>query len=233
MKLKLIQIILLLLVSSTQLYAAVSKTEGVQNQPIVLAVVSELSKTEFNEKLFPMLTKELAECSECQFLNLTPYSEKGLIQTDSLISTLEQNAGKFHILFFDFNEKMNNQNKSLFEFLQKISEQNIVLVAAAGQPRQNEPSSMLTKTIFGQIKKAVIIGEIGEKDRLIGQSYYGPEMLTALRPPKEFIGQGYSPILFSTRLTKNFHKRADWPGYLNEKKLKSKKIWLDLNDLFM
>jgi len=164
---------------------------------------------------------------------LTPYSEKGLIQAESLVSTLESNASKFQVLFFDFNEKIENQNQSLLELLQKLSEQNIVLVAAAGQPRQNEPSSMLAKTIFGQVKKAVIIGEIGEKDRLIGQSYYGPEMLTALRPPKEFIGQGYSPILFSARLTKNFHKRDNWPSFLNEKKLKSKKIWLDLNDLFM
>jgi len=197
-----------------------------------IAILAEVGKAEFESKFLPVLQKELEGCAQCSYMNITPYAEGGEFDPKGIISAIQSNIGKFQILFFNWNEKANTQNKALVDYIQSLESEGITVVASAGQPKLDEPSSTLSKTIFGQNKKAIIIGEIGEKDRLIGQSYYGPEMLTALRPPKGLVGQGYSPLIFAARLTKNYHRRTDWIEHFQEKKSKTKKVWLDLGDLF-
>lgn len=231
MKLKLLQMILALffmLLVPGKVQAAVNESKS----QITLAVLAELSRTDFEQKIIPIIQKEFDKCSSCTFVNITPYTEKGEFDSSKVQTAIESNLGKFQVLFFNWNEKLNTQNKALGEYLLKVSVQNFVIVASAGQPKENESSGQLVKTLLGSIPKALIIGEIGEKDRLIGQSYYGPEMLTALRPPKELIGQGFSPLIFASRLTKNFPRKQDWVSVLQEKKSKSKKVWLDMGDLF-
>lgn len=213
-----------------QVQANVSQDKA---KSVTLAVVANFTQNDFQQKIEPLLQQEFSNCSNCQFLNVSAYDEKGEFNSDMIQKSIEDKLGQFQILYFHWNEKLTDQNKALNEFLTKLSlEKNIILIASAGQPKSNEPSATLARTLFGPIQKSIIIGEIGEKDRLIGQSYYGPEMLTALRPPKDLIGQGMSPLLFATRLTKNYNKRQDWVSFFQEKKAKNRRIWLEMGDLF-
>jgi hypothetical protein len=108
-----------------------------------------------------------------------------------------------------------------------------VVVAAAGSPPTTESSSPLSRTVFGQVHDAVIIGELGDRERLLPTGFYGPEMLTAIRPPKE-TGEGYSAMIFVANLAENWPKRSpqDWVEHFKSKKSKSRKLWMGLNDLF-
>lgn len=235
MKLKLnftILLVLFLQITAAKVQAAVAENPSQSITMTTLAVLAELPRSDFDSKVVPIIQKELKSCPHCTFVNITPYSEKGDFESEKIQTAIESNLGKFQILFFNWNEKLNAQNKPLNEYLQKISTQNLVIVASAGQPKENESSGQLAKTLLGSIPRVVIIGEIGEKDRLIGQSYYGPEMLTALRPPKDLLGQGFSPLIFASRLTQNFSRQPDWVNLFQEKKGKSKKIWLEMRDLF-
>ncbi|GIL18654.1 MAG: hypothetical protein BroJett040_24050 [Oligoflexia bacterium] len=202
--------------------------------PIVLGVIDQKSRADYESKLLPILQKHLEACSYCEVRNLTPYNEAGDYNQAALPAQIEQASTSVQILFVNWNAKLNTESKALLPLFNQLSEKGVVLVVAAGAPKEGENSAPLHRTLFGQLPHAMIIGELGEHDRLWGTSYYGPEMLTALRPPKDLIGQGYSPMIFATRLAMNMNKKSgtEWVDYIKTKKQKTKKIWLDLNDIF-
>jgi hypothetical protein len=217
----------LILLGLVNLIALISLAE----QPIVLGVLDRQNKSEFENTLLPVLKKHLATCSACQIKNFTPYNDKGEVRTEAL-ANLNRTAELPAILFVNWNERLTSDNKGFHAAMSELSDKGVLLVVAAGQPRSNENSAPLAKTIFGQIKDAIIIGELGERDRLLGLSYFGPEMLTAIRPPRGLIGSGVSPGLFATQLASHFHMRKDWRQYFQDRKQKNRKIWLDMRDLF-
>ena len=93
----------------------------------------------------------------------------------------------------------------------------------------------LSRTVNGQVPDIVIIGELTEKERLLARSYFGPEMLTALKPPKDYVGQGYSSLFFVSKLATSWNRKsasADWLSSFKSTKSRSRKIWPDLGDFF-
>jgi hypothetical protein len=200
---------------------------------VVLTVWDHEKKSDYESKLVPLFKSELQGCADCFVKNISSYDEKGNFKAELTKEVLDQMVAESSIILVNFNEKPSNANNAMVYNLKLAREKGILVVFAAGQPASpNENSAPLSQTIAGQVPGSFIIGEIGEKDRLLGASYFGPEMLTALRSPKDHIGEGLAPALFAARLTKNFHKRPDWVKYLNDRKLANKKIWLDLNDCF-
>ena len=101
-----------------------------------------------------------------------------------------------------------------------------------GQPAGGENSAPLSITLAGKVNHALIIGELGERDRLWGASFYGPEMYTAIRPAKDRIGQAGAPAQFAARFVSVLGKQSDWLQYLQAKKQTNRKIWLELSDCF-
>ncbi|WP_415061974.1 hypothetical protein [Bdellovibrio sp.] len=189
---------------------------------------------DFETKVKPLFAEQARPCKSCEIVNYTPYTKDGAVDMEALrerISSLPQGTS---FVFFDFNMKVNDHNKELVEVLNKKAEAGLVVVGTAGAPQAKEASSPLSRTVLGQVHGALIIGELAERDRLMPTGFYGPEMLTALRPPKEIMGQGYSPLIFAAVLAENWQKRSsqEWVEYFRSKKMKSRKIWLDLGDMF-
>lgn len=190
------------------------------------------AQSDFDSKVKPVFDSQA--CKSCEIVNYTPYTKEGAVDMAALrerVSSLPDGAS---FVFFDFNMKVNEQNKDLVDLLNQKAEKGLVIVGSAGAPRANEASGPLSRTVLGQVRNALIIGELGDKDRLMPSAFYGPEMLTALRPPKDKIGQGYGPLIFAANLAEhwNKHPSTEWTDYLKTKKSKSRKIWLDLNDMF-
>jgi hypothetical protein len=115
---------------------------------------------------------------------------------------------------------------------EKITSGKLVL-ASTGQALAGEPGSPLSRTIMGQTKDAIIIGETTGRERMLPQSFFGPEMLTAINAPKEHEGKGVSPLYFAAKWAGVWSKRtpAEWLAHFKTKKMKSRKIFLDANDL--
>jgi hypothetical protein len=109
-----------------------------------------------------------------------------------------------------------------------------VVVATTGAAGADQSTLPLNRTVVGQVSGILIIGELVERDNLLAKSFFGPEMLTAVRPPKEFMGQGHGPLLFASRLAVNWSKKdkSEWPGYLKSTREKSRKLWPSIEDFF-
>ncbi len=200
---------------------------------IILGVFDQSKKIDFETRITPILQAEIQGCSDCVVKNYSSYDAQGnFIMDEAFAHQLELSSQEATVIFVNFNEKVSQANQVLVEAFKKAQAAGRLVVFAAGQPAENKNSAPLSQTIAGQVPKALIIGELGERDRLLGASYFGPEMLTALRPPKDQIGRGVAPAIFAGRLTKFFRKKTDWVKYLFERKLANKKIWLDLSDCF-
>ena len=191
------------------------------------------SQADFELKVKPIFDTA-AGCKSCELVNFTPYTKDGAVDQEAMNERIDELPADTTFVFFDFNTKANEGNKDLLEALNKRADSGLLVVGAAGVPKANESSGPLARTILGQVHNAIIIGELGDRDRLQPTGFYGPEMLTALRPPKDKLGQGYSPLLFAANLADHWGKRSgsEWAEYLKGKKAKNRKIWMDMNDIF-
>ena len=188
----------------------------------------------FETKVKPIFQENVARCKTCEITNMTPYKKGGEVDQEAMVKAIHDLPVETTFVFVDFNLRNNEENKELAEALALKAASGLIVVASAGQPKPQEPSSPLSRTIMGKVQDAFIIGELSERDRLMPQGFYGPEMFTAVRPPKEIMGQGFGPLIFASNLAENWTRRSseEWVSYLKTKKVKSRKLWLDLHDIF-
>jgi hypothetical protein len=211
-----------------------ASSQAYLTNPISVAVISAEDKADFDSKVAPVIKEELKNCSACSFQNVTPYTNQGKIALSEVSSTLEKAGSSSSFLVINWNSRVTDETKPILETLKKLSKSGLIIVGAAGLAKETEPTLPLNKTVVGQTPGAIIIGELAERERLLTQSYFGPEMLTAIRPPKEYLGQGLSPIFFATRLATQWNKKTgkEWTSYFQSTKSKVRHIWPDLDDFF-
>jgi hypothetical protein len=109
-----------------------------------------------------------------------------------------------------------------------------VVIATTGAAGADQSTLPLNRTVVGQIPGIIIIGELVERDNLLAKSFFGPEMLTAVRPPKDFMGQGHGPLFFASRLASNWNKKGqnEWPSHFKTTRERSRKLWPSIEDFF-
>ncbi len=202
---------------------------------VVVGYFSTESMDHFEKNVKPLFEEFKGGCKACEIVNLTPYDEKGGYSEKDLLEKIKKDSSGADFYLFDWNKIVNDQNRNLTAILvEKISSGKLVL-SATGHAAQGETGSPLSRTVFGQTKDAIIIGEITGRERMLPQSYFGPEMLTALSVPKEHEGRGVSPLYFSGRWAAVWAKKSpeEWLAHFKAKKMKSRKIFLDTNDLLV
>ncbi len=202
--------------------------------PISVAVISSVSKADFEAKIAPLLKDEFKKCSACSFQNVTPYTADGKLAVNELPAKLEAAGSSSSFIVVDWNAKVTDETRPVLETLKKITQNGVIVIGSAGMAKESEPTLALNKTVLGQTAGVIIIGELAERERLLTQSFFGPEMLTAIRPPKEYLGQGYSPLFFASRLANQWNKKTskDWVSHFQHIKSKVRHIWPDLDDFF-
>lgn len=207
---------------------------AVQNGKITVIFFGNQSAEEFESKVEPFFRNQVKSCHSCVLLNMTPYDSKGKFDINQLAEKIEHLPADASFVFFGFNAKVSEQTKKVVEALNKKSESGLIVVGTAGVPDSMEASGPLSRTILGQVQGSLIIGELGERDRLVPTGFYGPEMLTAVRPPKDKMGQGVAPLIFAAALAQNWPKRSstEWVEFMKTKKMKTRKIWLEMGDVF-
>jgi len=202
--------------------------------PISVAVISAESRADYETRIAPLMKEQMKTCSSCSIQNLTPYTKDGQFSLATLPAQIEAARSSSSFLFLNWNAKSTAETKPVVEVLKKIVQSGMVVVASAGVARGSEPTLPLSRTVVGEVHGIVIIGELGEKERLFSQSYFGPEMLTAVKPPREFIGQGFAPLFFASKLAAQWNKKtgADWLTHFQSTKAKVRRIWPGLDDFF-
>ena len=200
----------------------------------VLGVVAPVKRSDFEEKIQSFFKEQLKNCAVCEVKNLTPYTEKGELDRAALAAAIEKAAGQVQILFISWNEVTTPENQGVLDALKKVGKDNVLIVGPAGEPAGEGPSHPLSRTWLGQVPDAVIIGELNDKESLARKSFYGPEMLTAVKPPKDGVDGVVTPSYFVARLTKQWNKKteAEWVSHFRSRKSLSRRIWPGLDEFF-
>lgn len=188
----------------------------------------------FEAKVKPIFKENVSRCKTCEITNMTPYKKNGEVDQEAMVKAIHDLPVDITFVLVDFNLRNSEENKVLAEAFALKAAAGTIVVASAGTPKMKEPSSPLNKTIMGNVKDAFIIGEMSDRDRMTPQGFYGPEMFTVVRPPKDMMGQGFGPLIFASNLAENWTRRSseEWVSFLKTKKVKSRKLWLELHDIF-
>ncbi|MFN7262941.1 MAG: hypothetical protein ACK5UJ_03975 [Pseudobdellovibrionaceae bacterium] len=200
-----------------------------------IAVIYDLNKASFDEKIKPLLQAELGSCDSCEIVNITPYDEAGQLVEAGIAPALEKVGTDTQIVWLSWNRRESDSTIPITTAIQSLLLRKIAVIGSAGRALSGAPAVPLSRTVLGKIPDVVIIGELTENERLLTDSYFGPEMLTAVKPPKEHVGAGIAPLFFVTKWAKVWPKRTEkqeWLAHFKSTKTKSRKLWPDLNDFF-
>lgn len=228
-------ICLFILLLQSQVFAAEISSADVKaiDSKITVVYFGKGTEQEFNEKIKPTFN-ENSQCKNCEIVNFTPYDANQKYDESKLLDKVGQLENKGQIIFFDWNDKSNSKLEAMIPELQKLKGRGQILVASAGVPNTADKSCPLYQTLFGKVDDAIIVGELIQNDILWPKCFFGPEMLTAVRPPRERTGQGIGPLIFVARFAGRFNKRKpdEWPAYLKSKKAKTRRIWPEVEEFF-
>jgi hypothetical protein len=205
----------------------------VDKNKIRVAYFGRVSEQDFNEKIKPVFN-ETAQCKNCEIVNWTPYDSNQHYDDSKLMDKVLQIENNAQIVFFDWNDKSTSRSEALINELQKLRGRQQFLVASAGIPNTDDRTCPLNQTLFGKVEDAIIVGELIQRDILWPRCFFGPEMLTAVRPPREYMGKGVGSLIFVAKFAGHFTKRKpdEWIGYLRGKKAKSRRIWPEIEEFF-
>lgn len=196
--------------------------------PTRIGFIYESSKKDFIEKKSNLFSDLQKTCTNCQMVNLTPYNDKEEFNVSQLAAVIENAPSQVDFLYMAWNDIYNSHNKThvqIVENLKNLTNKNFIIIGHAGYARESQVTIRLNKSVLGQVPKVVMIGELTERERLVASSYFGPEMLTAIKA---------EPVVFALRLAKAWNKRHpdEWLQYFHQIKRKSARLWPDLNEFF-
>jgi hypothetical protein len=200
---------------------------------ITVGIMSSESKQEFEATLGSFFKNQWSNCSQCELKNLSVYNDAGIFDEKLTLDQLSQPLN-VSFLFLNFNIRYSDkEHKTYVEALKKIKDTPTLIFAAAGYPRPGESSATLNKTLWGQVPDIIILGEINERERMPSPSFFGPQLLTAIRPPRDHIGKKLGPAFFVAKMAPQYSKKLPqgWSNHLFEKKNKSRRIWPQVEEL--
>lgn len=202
--------------------------------PIVVGVISAESKADYEAKVESLMKEQIKNCSLCTIQNMTPYTPEGQLLISEIPNQLEKAGSSSSFFFLNWNAKATEDKKPLIEALKKLVQGGVIVIGSAGTAQDAEPSLPLNRTVAGQVPGLIIIGELEDRERLPVKNYFGPEMLTALKPPKEYMGQGFGPVFFVSKLATQWNNKTSeqWLAHFKVTKAKVRRIWPALGDFF-
>ncbi len=203
--------------------------------PVIVGLVSDLSKADFESQFKPLVLDLLKKCAQCDIKNLSPYKEDGSVDLAMLPGQLEAAMTTTSFMYFQWNAKMGEEFRPVVSSLKKLVENNILIIGAAGLAKASEPSLPLSKTFLGAVPGIIIIGDLEGRERLPPKSYFGPEMLTAIRAPDDSPAKGFGSAMFMGRLAQNYSKKPttkEWVDHFHSMKSKTRQIWPGLDYFF-
>lgn len=173
-------------------------------------------------------------CRNCDFKDLTPYTFDKKIDEEKLASFFNEKPSVDLLVFLD-NPRLTQKNQVWQEVLKKWIAQGQLIVSSAGKKSESEVGTVsLSQTVFASIPGVIIIGELEGRDVLKKTSYFGPQMLTALRTqrsefknhPAFWWGAFWGQQLPSSKTP------AEWEQMFTKNKLSTKTLWPQLELLF-
>lgn len=201
---------------------------------VVMAVIDDEPRDVFEQRTLVLIKNELRNCTNCEVRNFTPYDKDGQFLESQLADSILQASKTANFLYLSWNRPMAADHKKISDNIKAAVKEGFLIVSVTGAAGADQSTLPLNRTVVGQITGVIIIGELVERENLLAKSYFGPEMLTAVRAPKEHLGQGYAPLFFASRLASRWHsKESDqWSDHFTKTRLRSRKLWPNIEDFF-
>lgn len=210
-------------------------TQNSANKNTQIAVITAVSASDFEAQVLPFFQEQLKRCNKCEVKNITPYKPDGSLDLGQFPAVISQAKSSVSFLYLHWNARFNEDTKPVVESLKAAVAEGFVVIGAAGMAAAQEPTLALNKTVLGNVPGLVIIGDLEGRERLPQKSFFGPEMLTAIKAPDEYFGKNLGSAIFAGRLATDFGRRSsgrDWMNHFQYTKSKTRQIWPRIEEFF-
>jgi hypothetical protein len=222
----------LAILMSLGLFLETTQAETQRLKPIIIAVLDTGDGSPHQAKVVSTLRTLLRQCKSCRIETFPIYDKAGNLSEKIFLSALQLAASKSQIIHLSWNTSSNESTIKIEAELSKVAKDH-VMVASAGSP-EKEIAVPLAKTVMGKIPNALIVGEANSKGHLVSNSYYGPEMFTALTvPDAKNRGSSFSALRLTAAIAnwlEKSHPKSLFEVFENLQKAK-KKSFSDLPSL--
>ena len=201
---------------------------------IVVGFISRENQ-DFYEKVVTPYWEQLRAGSNIELVSLTtPANYKGEINLDRLAKNIQNAPSNMKSIYVHWNEKFDPIHANWLEALRKKTESGVKVAFFAGMAKPGLRTLSLNKTLVSQVPKALVLGELMDRERLSPQHFYGPELFTALKFDSMVGANGLAPLNFVSRwaIQSPLISLDESIFELRRKRMKSVSIWPTTNDFF-
>ncbi len=219
-------------VTSTTVSSTPTKTQP-PSQQVRVAIIEAVSKSDFESKFEPIWKRQFDGCSKCGYQNFTPYNDSGEFDPKNLESALVAVKG-YAVIYLGWNQASNKNTVSIESKIQDLLDNGSLVIARTGVAGSDSQVLPLSKTIMTKVADVVIVGDLVEKERLYPRTFFGPEMMTAIQAPKSEDIKNIGALMFTAKLVQKYKNKeaTQWLAHFKSIKVKSRKLWPSLNDVF-
>ena len=202
------------------------------NDTVMVGFISRESQ-DFYEKVVKPYWGQLSAGSHVELVSLTPFNSKGEIDLQQLALNSQNAPVSMRTIYVHWNEKYEPWYDGWLAALKKKTDAGIRVAFFAGMAKPGSRTIPLSQTLAAQVPKALILGELLEKERLSPQHFYGPELFSAFQVDSVVGNLGLAPLRFVGKWAMQSNaKDLDQSLYeLRKKKMKSLRIWPTPEDL--
>jgi hypothetical protein len=202
-------------------------------ETVVVGFISRESQN-FYETVVKPYWQQLGAGNTVELVSLSPLNSKGEIDLEQLTRNIQNAPSSIGTIYVHWNEKYDPIHKNWLAALRKKTAEGTRVAFFAGMSTPGVRSIPLNQTLAFQVPKALILGELVEKERLSPLHFYGPELFSAFQSKIVSPIPGLAPLNFVSRWAQQSpHADLDNSLYeLRKKKLKSLRMWPTTEDFF-
>ena len=172
--------------------------QGKANSAVMVGFVSPESRHFFEKTVKPYWQK-LEAGSAVELVSLTPFNSKGEIDLNLLASRIENAPKTMKSIYIHWNEKYDPQHRNWLAALRKKTQEGVKVAFFAGMSKPGSKTIPLRRTLASQVPKALVLGELLDRERLPALHYYGPELFSAFHNKSQKRVTGLAPLNFVSR----------------------------------
>lgn len=166
-----------------------------------IALFDSSLKTDHGKAVHNFLKDKLKTCQSCEILHFDFFDSNGKVDVKKMESLISGLPKSVKILHFSWNVPFTEKYKEVVRILNQKINENIKVVAAAGESQDPFEIAMPVKeTVMGQLTGVILVGELNAKGRLSNSSYFGPEIKVSYPMIPGHSGSSFTSLLETARL---------------------------------
>ena len=203
-------------------------------RPLQVAVFDAPDTHTHSTQVLAVLKEHSQKCLKCSFELIPIYHQNGDLDLLGFVKSLKKIENDFQILHLSWNMKMEPCLQPVLDQLNRLSSRGTAIVAASGE--NSEVGAMaipVEQTIMGQVRGAILIGELDRRKKLPVNAYFGSSILTAFPPEGNLKGSSFTAPVFTARWATVFYQRnlKQWKDHFEDRKKNSFSMWPSLHEL--